>query len=107
MVSAKSDFAYDYNLLQWYGGPALYHYFGPQGKSFFTVMGVGLYVLWLDPDREDEPRGGYLIGAGYQFTRNFQAAAYVSGGLSTIVSSFENGDLPHNHVTFLINAIAF
>ncbi len=92
---------------QQFEGAAWYHYFGPQGKSFFTTVGIGFaYYTWDDYETDD--RGGaYLVGGGYEFARHFQIALYFSGGKTTMDVYGSGVDMGHNHLNILINAVAF
>ncbi|UCD64811.1 MAG: hypothetical protein JSW34_05085 [Candidatus Zixiibacteriota bacterium] len=89
---------------QGFGGPAWYHYFGPQGKSFFTVVGLGFYSYQIEDEDLNDSGGGYLIGGGYEFARHFQVAMYLSGGKTELLGLIDMG---HNNLSILISAVAF
>lgn len=96
-----------------FGGISWYHYFTPDNKSFFTVVGLGAmnYDIHVDDpsgdyDKSADPGGGLLLGAGYRFARHFQVAMYLSAG-ETSVSPNPSLDFEHVNVSVLVSAIAF
>jgi len=95
------------NYAQGFGGPTWYHYFGPQGRSAFTVVGLGFYYFQVEDDDPTDPGGGYLIGGGYEFARHVQVAVYLSGGQTSL--DFPLGDIEfgHNNLSIVISAVAF
>lgn len=92
-------------LAQGFNGASWYHYFGPQGKSFFTVVGGGFYIFDVE-DASDawDPGLGYLVGGGYEFARHFQIAGYLSGGQTSLLGVVDFG---HTHLNVLVSAVAF
>jgi hypothetical protein len=94
--------AQGFNGASWYGA-SWYHYFGPVGKSFFTVAGVGFYVFKVDTYEDNDPGFGLLLGGGYEFARHIQVAAYFSSG-KTEDSGVE---FDHTHFNILVSAVAF
>ena len=98
---------YSTSIGQGFGGASWYHYFGPQGKSFFTVAGLGFcYYKEEDIDANDA-KGAYLIGAGYEFTRHVQVSMYFSGGKTSVDFFGSDIEFGHNHMSLVISAIAF
>ncbi len=93
----------DYTISQGFNGVSWYHYFAQQGSGFFTVAGIGFYVLDIEDGPDIDPGAGYLIGGGYEFTSHVQATLYISGGQT----SYEGIDLGHNHISLLVSAVAF
>lgn len=102
VTGANSDLL-DETISQGFNGASWYHYFGPQGKSFFTVVGLGFYVNKVGDYDADDPGGGYLFGGGYEFARHVQAAVYFSGGQT----KSDGVTIGHNHFSILIGAVAF
>ena len=116
----QSDILHLSSIRQGFLGPAWYHYFGPPGRSFFSVIGIGVCtfhssgsyfrICWgCEPEPPTPPspsaaRGvGYLIGSGYEFARHFQIAGYLSGGhTSEHETSYVN-----THITILLSDISF
>jgi hypothetical protein len=110
----------DVNILQFFLGPTWYHYFGPQeGRTFFSVVGIGGYYFGLPPfssyirislnGGEMPPfpptaRGvGYLIGGGYEFAKHYQIGAYLGGGRTS-----EHGTNYDNlHIVILLSNIDY
>jgi len=90
-------------ISQGFNGASWYHYFGPVGQSFFTVAGLGFYVFQVEDYDANDLGGGYLLGGGYEFTRHVQVAGYFSGGQTKV----SGGTFGHNHVSVVVNAVAF
>lgn len=90
------------DVTQGFNGASWYHYFGPQGKSFFTTVGLGAYVFSID-EYDADPGGAILLGGGYEFARHWQVSAYFSVGKTS------DGpiDFNHNHFNILIGGVAF
>jgi len=86
----------DIRVSQGFNGASWYHYFGPQGKSFFTTAGLGFYVFDFDHDSygsgSNDPGAGVLLGGGY-----------LSFGRTS--DSFY--DYNHTHISVLVSAVAF
>lgn len=95
------------SVVQGFDGAAWYHYFGPQGKSFFTVVGLGFEYYEIEDLDANDRGGAYLIGGGYEFTRHVQVALYFSGGKTTFNFFGADVDMGHNHLSISINAVAF
>ncbi|HDL01414.1 MAG TPA: hypothetical protein ENH23_04195 [candidate division Zixibacteria bacterium] len=93
----------DVQLTQGFNGAAWYHYFGETGKSFFTTVGLGIYMFEADGYDSNDAGGGALLGVGYEFSRHWQAAAYFSGGKT----SDPVFDYKHNSFSVLISGLAF
>ena len=84
-------------------GASWYHYAGPTGRSFFTVVGLGFCVFDRGEAYHSAPGGGYLLGGGYEFARHFQVGLYFSGG-----RTFDAGhDFNHRHLSLLLSGFAF
>jgi len=80
-----------------------YHYAGPAGRSFFTVVGLGLCVFDRGEAYHSDSGGGYLLGGGYEFARHFQVGLYFSGG-----RTFDAGhDFAHRHLSLLVSGFVF
>ena len=62
----NSDVVHE-SVTQGYNGPAWYHYYGPTGRSPFTVAGVGMYTFDVSDSWEssNDMGLGFLVGAGY------------------------------------------
>lgn len=108
----KSDFG-DADIIQMFNGAAWYHYFGPVGKSAFTTVGVGVFSfdfefndVWgsgYSISGSNDPGPGFLVGAGYEFARHFQAGVYVGVGRTS-----EPGlDYTHVNLSVLVSGAAF
>lgn len=93
----------DRMVSQGFNGAAWYHYFGPAGKSAFTVGGLGFYVFHVEDFDANDPGFGVLLGGGYEFARHWQVGGYVSFGSS----SSEGVDFTHNHISVLVSGVAF
>ncbi|MBU8933985.1 MAG: hypothetical protein KOO62_08245 [candidate division Zixibacteria bacterium] len=95
-------------VMQGFYGASWYHYYGPQGRSFFTAVGLGLYVFedgwsqWWGFEAHD-PGAALLLGGGYEFARHFQVGVYVSTGKT----SERTDDYNHSHISVLVSAVAF
>ncbi|HOP05744.1 MAG TPA: hypothetical protein PLF13_00490 [candidate division Zixibacteria bacterium] len=90
---------------QGFGGAAVYHYFGPVGRSFYVVGGLGLqdWFTFIDGDYESNDAGiGVLIGGGYEFARHVQIHGTVSFG-----STSDLYDYTHTQIALYISAVAF
>ena len=113
---------FDIGLEQGFGGLSWYHYFGPPGKSFFSVAGLGWYrfvpafgTIYINisfdhqaiqpPFPSGAPTGtGYLLGGGYEFARHVQAAIYLAWGKP----SSEYGQAYSNaQVNLVLTTVAF
>lgn len=75
------------SVLQGFGGPAWYRYFGEPGRAIYLTVGAGITRFVYCPDDEDDCHSfnwgpAYRVGAGYEFARHFQAGATVSFGAS-------------------------
>ena len=110
MVAYQSDLLYNVDIIQGFNGAAWYHYFGPQGKTFFSTVGLGVYTFDLEWQYENvtvsgsnDPGIALMIGGGYEFARHFQAGLYVSTGKTTE----PHYDYEHAHLSILVSAVAF
>ncbi len=90
-------------LTQGFEGASWYHYFNDSGKTFFSIVGLGVYNFKADGFNSNDIGGGFMLGAGYEFARHWQISAYLSGG-KTSDSLF---DYKHTTFSILINGIAF
>ncbi len=89
---------------QGFRGISWYRYYGDQGESTFTILGIGQYFFNLEGVFSDnKPKTGYLIGAGYQFAKHIQVAAYLNGGQT----SFSDLEFGHQSLNVIVTAIAF
>jgi len=70
-------------IYQHLGGVTWYHYFGVPGKSFLTVVGVGLFNLGTKNLGSNESGLGTLAGLGHEFARHFQTVFYWTRGQSS------------------------
>ncbi len=93
----------DQTITQGFNGAAWYHYYGDQGKSFFTAFGLGVYVFDVQDFDANDPGAGVLLGIGYEFARHWQAAVYASAGKTTDAGI----DFKQSHVNVVIDLIAF
>lgn len=97
----------EYEVSQGFTGATWYHYFGKVGKSFFTTVGLGMYVFSVD-EYDADPGGGILLGGGYEFARHWQFAVYVSSGRTSEKNTiFGKLDFEHTHFSIMINGVAF
>ena len=107
----QSDvFIGDQFLSQGFNGAAWYHYYGPMGSTFFSVLGIGLFVFDLDEFDANDPGVGGLIGGGYEFSNHWQVGAYISAGqtsdeLKDIFIGIDNWS--HVQVSALVSVVAF
>jgi len=76
----KGDVAKGFNGITWY------HYYKPQARTFFTVVGAGEYVTDVDFYREDYRATGIgvVLGGGYEFTKQVQLGVYLLSGESKL-----------------------
>jgi hypothetical protein len=93
----------DQTITQGFNGAAWYHYYGDQGKSLFTAVGLGVYVFDVQDFDANDPGFGILLGLGYEFARHWQTAVYASAGKTTS-GGF---DFKHSHINVVMNVIAF
>lgn len=80
-----------------------YHYYGPTGKSFFTAAGLGLYSYDEEGAPDVSGQMGILIGAGYEFSKHWQAGFYISSGKT----KFLGAEIDHTTFSLLIGGVAF
>lgn len=90
-------------ISQGFGGVTWYRYYGPIGKSFFTVAGLGVYVFDAEDEVANDLGLGLLGGVGYEFARHIQVGGYASYGKT----SDPILDYSHFHLSILISAVAF
>jgi len=93
---------------QGFRGISWYHYFGDEGRSFFTVAGLGLYAYIFEDfdsntDGTNDQGGGFLAGGGYEFMKHWQLGVYASGGRTRT----PHYDYDHTHVNFLVSGLVF
>jgi len=105
--NAAGTQAGDADYGQGFAGPAWYHYFGPQGKAFFTAVGLGYTYFQLEGDEATDPGIGYMIGGGYEFARHFQVAMYLSCGKTTQDFWPVDIEIRHNNFNIIVSAVAF
>ena len=117
VVGYKSD-ALNTDIAQGFNGASWYHYLGSQGKTFFTIVGLGFYVFVSDEvplidnwgDRigtqggTHDPSFGILVGGGYEFARHMQIGCYLSVGQTNRTRSEA---YHHKHINILVSAMAF
>jgi hypothetical protein len=118
IVAYRSELI-ELDIIQGFGGISWYHYYGAQGKSFFSVAGMGLYRLvtslggriyicfncpeTVHPPLDQATGIGYLVGGGYEFARHIQIALYLAGGKPS-----ERGlNYGSTHVALALTAVAF
>jgi hypothetical protein len=89
-------------VAQGFDGVSWYHYFGPVGKSFFSVGGLGVYGFQTD-NIDADAKFAFMLGGGYEFTRHVQVGAYLSTGSA----KFRGDDWDHTHFNVLVSATAF
>lgn len=105
IYSEETIFGGSINLVQGFSGAAYYHYFGPVGKSFYVVGGLG-FQDWssLDSDYDsNDVKAGILLGLGYEFARHVQ----IHGSLSFGKTSDPIQDYKHTQMQIGVSAIAF
>jgi hypothetical protein len=93
----------DQSAAQGFDGAAWYHYFGPAGKSAFTVGGLGMYGFDLEHRDQNDPGFGMLLGGGYEFARHWQVGGYLSFGITSA------NDIDYHHATLnvLVSGVLF
>lgn len=75
----ESYFDEDVHPTHQFAGASWYHYYGGRGSSLFTGAGFGR-AGYGDPDNIGTLVGwGYLLGAGYEFSKQVQVGAYFFG----------------------------
>nr|MBN2277733.1 hypothetical protein [candidate division Zixibacteria bacterium] len=105
IYNEKSIWDTDITLAQGFSGVGYFHYFGPVGKSFYIVGGLG-FQDWtsLESNVDSNDVGaGLLIGCGYEFVRHVQ----VHGSLSFGKSSDPLFDYNHTQLQIGVSAVAF
>ena len=96
-------------MMQGFTGIGYYHYFGPVGKSFYLVGGIGLQD-WrsFDSDYESNGYGGaILLGGGYEFVRHVQIHGSLTFGKTSDPYFEIDYDNKHTQLIFLVSAVAF
>lgn len=119
-VFTSSPFG-DIQAAQGFAGFTWNHYFGRQGNSLFTAVGLGSFAFRLDNGWEQpesvwdgneieyqaaspRQRGlGLLLGVGYEFAAHWQAGVYVAGGQT---KAYEV-DIDHLQVSVMVQVMAF
>ncbi len=63
-------------------GVTWYHYFNPAPKSFYTILGIGRLVSFPTIDKYSYITTGlgFVLGGGYEFTKQVQLSVYYIGG---------------------------
>ena len=97
----------DVVVSQSFNGASWYHYFGPIGRSAFTVAGLGLYGFDTDKTDRADYGGGMLLGGGYEFSPHWQVGGYLSFGQTSYSEGIAKLDLKHSTLSILISGIAF
>ena len=82
---------------------AWYHYFGEKGKTFYTILGLGLYSADSDNSDRTDPGIGYMVGLGYEFARHWQVDMQLTGGKS----EDDYFDYGHTNLTLMVSGVAF
>ena len=95
----------DVTISQGYTGPAWYHYYGEQGKSLFTVVGIGFFRYFVRGDDMSalESGPGTMIGVGYEFLGHWQIGVYRTGGFTNI----KGVDYDHSNYSVIVTGTAF
>ncbi|MCH9032704.1 MAG: hypothetical protein IIB00_10670 [candidate division Zixibacteria bacterium] len=93
----------DLVITQGFYGAAWYHYYGPMGATFFSVIGVGLYQFDIENSPDFDAGIGGLLGGGYEFSPHYQVGLYISTGRTSILST----DFSHLNISALVSAVAF
>ncbi len=117
-VIAYTEKSYDGKnllVLQGFQGIGYFHYFGPQGKSFFINGGLGIQgwtaidlddessSFWSSNNESDEIGLGFLIGGGYEFAGHVQFYSSFSFGKS----SDDYYNYNHRQLQISISVVAF
>lgn len=78
--SKKGDTIKGINGITWY------HYFKPHARTFFTVIGTGEYVTYVEYNKTEYRSSGFgiVVGGGYEFTKQLQFGAYLLSGKSNL-----------------------
>lgn len=90
---------------QGFSGIGFYHYFRPQGESFYITGGMG-FQDWISLESNVESNDvgfGILIGGGYEFARHVQIYSSLSFGKT----SYYSMDFDHTQFLITISAVAF
>ena len=104
----ETMFGEDVMFSQSIGAASWYHYFGESGKTFYTVVGLGLMVGDTDETDATDPGAGILLGGGYEFSRHWQVGLYLASGKSSVGDAFwGDTDLTHTTLSLLVSGIAF
>lgn len=94
------------NIVQGFNGAAWYHYFGPAGKTFYTTVGLGVYVFDPEDLKQNDFGGAILLGGGYEFSPHWHVGAYLSYG-KTKDPDFDAIDYKHTNFSILVGGVAF
>ncbi len=89
---------------QLFWGPMWYHYFGDIGSSIFLAGGSLFYVAATE--EEGMVGYGYLLGGGYEFSKQVQIGLYFGHGWPRK----DRGDLGigvANHINILLTVVAY
>lgn len=84
-------------------GFSWYHYYGNIGKSFFSTVGLGIFIFDIEDYKANDVGAGLLLGGGYEFARHVQIGLYLGVGKT----SSEGIDFTHSNLSVLLNAFAF
>lgn len=108
---------------QGFAGFSWYHYFGRQGSSVFSVVGLGSFAfgveddyqqpdsVWSDDLQDYEPQAatprqrgvGAQVGVGVEFAKHWQVGAFLIGGQT---KAFDV-DIEHLQVNLLVQWMAY
>ncbi len=80
-----------------------YHYFGKEGSTVFTCLGVGRMHLFNNDLDIGDPKLGYVLGGGYEPVRHVQLGAYFIGGRS----HSDGHKFNHAILQFLVTVTAY
>ena len=86
-------------------GVTWYHYFDPTPKSFYTIAGMGRLISFpMTNDYSYTTTGlGFVLGGGYEFTKQVQLSVYYLGGKT----SDHNIKVNNNMIMTIISVVAY
>jgi hypothetical protein len=95
---------------QMFVGPVWYHYFNPSSSSFFTSAGFWRYGYGVRDHTDDKYRTmagwGFLLGGGYEFTKQLQIGAYYGRGWPKPFSCYDER-ASNSHINILLTVVAY
>jgi hypothetical protein len=97
----------DVTVSQSFNGLNWYHYFGQQGHSGFTVVGLGIYSFDTDETDPTDHGGGLLLGGGFEFAPHYQIGGYLSFGQTSYEESGVGIDLKHSTFSVVLSGVVF